>query len=481
MKKIIVIILVVSLNSLAYSNELDAYFMYAAFNSPEKTYIETYISTIGKTAVFKQTESGKYQAEIEITMLFKQNDSIVTFRKYNLLSPEIDDTLKNVPNFIDVQRIPLNNGIYNFELLIRDKNTDSKGFLFLDIIKLEFKNEKTEFSGIQLIEELVETKNESVISKNGYDLVPYISDFYPDNLNRLIFYTEIYNTNLDFTDDFLIKYFVERYEDGKMIDQLSRFKKQKPQKVIPLVGELNISELYTGNYNLVIELRDRENELITNKKIFFQRSKFINFDDDNKLADYELNLIFDGDFESADSLREYIACLWPIAGTSERNYINYQLNTAEKEHMKQFFYEFWHKYSPNPGEDWRSYKAQVDYVNKWYKTSISKGYETDRGRIYLQYGTPNDIYKSQHEPSAYPYEIWHYYEAGQQRNRKFVFYNQSLVGENFELLHSNVIGELQTPNWERYLSKRNNSLYNFDNTESDDQWGSRAREEFDKR
>lgn len=481
MKKIIVIILVVSLNSLAYSNELDAYFMYAAFNSPEQTYIETYISTIGKTAVFKQTESGKYQAEIEITMLFKQNDSIVTFRKYNLLSPEIDDTLKNVPNFIDVQRIPLNNGIYNFELLIRDKNTDSKGFLFLDIIKLEFKNEKTEFSGIQLIEELVETKNESVISKNGYDLVPYISDFYPDNLNRLIFYTEIYNTNLDFTDDFLIKYFVERYEDGKIIDQLSRFKKQKPQKVIPLVGELNISELYTGNYNLVIELRDRENELITNKKIFFQRSKFINFDDDNKLADYELNLIFDGDFESADSLREYIACLWPIAGTSERNYINYQLNTAEKEHMKQFFYEFWHKYSPNPGEDWRSYKAQVDYVNKWYKTSISKGYETDRGRIYLQYGTPNDIYKSQHEPSAYPYEIWHYYEAGQQRNRKFVFYNQSLVGENFELLHSNVIGELQTPNWERYLSKRNNSLYNFDNTESDDQWGSRAREEFDKR
>jgi len=481
MKKIIVIILVVSLNSLAYSNELDAYFMYAAFNSPEKTYIETYISTIGKTAVFKQTESGKYQAEIEITMLFKQNDSIVTFRKYNLLSPEIDDTLKNVPNFIDVQRIPLNNGIYNFELLIRDKNTDSKGFLFLDIIKLEFKNEKTEFSGIQLIEELVETKNESVISKNGYDLVPYISDFYPDNLNRLIFYTEIYNTNLDFTDDFLIKYFVERYEDGKIIDQLSRFKKQKPQKVIPLVGELNISELYTGNYNLVIELRDRENELITNKKIFFQRSKFINFDDDNKLADYEFNLIFDGDFESADSLREYIACLWPIAGTSERNYINYQLNTAEKEHMKQFFYEFWHKYSPNPGEDWRSYKAQVDYVNKWYKTSISKGYETDRGRIYLQYGTPNDIYKSQHEPSAYPYEIWHYYEAGQQRNRKFVFYNQSLVGENFELLHSNVIGELQTPNWERYLSKRNNSLYNFDNTESDDQWGSRAREEFDKR
>jgi GWxTD domain-containing protein len=481
MKKKLLFFLAISFSLFAFSNDLDAYFMYATFNSPEQSYIETYISTIGRTAVFKETEKGKYQAEIEITMLFKQNDSIVTFRKYTLTSPEIDDTLKNIPNFIDVQRIPLDYGIYNFELYIRDKNTDSKGFLFLDIIKIEFKNKKTEFSGIQLVEDFKTTELESLISKNGYDLVPYISDFYPDNMNRFIFYTEIYNTNLDFNEDFLVKYYIERYEDGKTIDQISRFKKFKPQNVIPLLGELNISDLYTGNYNFVIELRNRENELIANKKFFFQRSKAIKFDDDKKLADFELNRIFDGDFENTDSLREYIACLWPIAGTNQRNYINHQLKIAEKDHMKQFFYEFWHKYSPNPGEDWRSYKAQVDYVNKWYKTSISKGYQTDRGRVYLQYGTPNDIYKSQHEPSAYPYEIWHYYEAGQQRNRKFVFYNQSLVGENYELLHSNVIGELQTPNWERYLSKRNNSLYDFDLESSDDQWGSRAREEFDKR
>ena len=35
-------------------------------------------------------------------------------------------------------------------------------------------------------------------------------------------------------------------------------------------------------------------------------------------------------------------------------------------------------------------------------------------------------------------------------------------------------------NWERRLSKRNNTLYNPDATESDEQWGSKASENFKK-
>ncbi|HPG73539.1 MAG TPA: hypothetical protein PLM49_04550, partial [Bacteroidales bacterium] len=67
-----------------------------------------------------------------------------------------------------------------------------------------------------------------------------------------------------------------------------------------------------------------------------------------------------------------------------------------------------------------------------------------------------------------------------ENNKKFVFYNTALAGEEYELLHSDVKGELRNPNWERLLSKRNTSIFNFDQMNSDDHWGGRARDEFNK-
>jgi hypothetical protein len=76
--------------------------------------------------------------------------------------------------------------------------------------------------------------------------------------------------------------------------------------------------------------------------------------------------------------------------------------------------------------------------------------------------------------------MWQYYVIGNQRNKHFVFYNPTLVGNDYTLLHSDARGEVYDPNWERRLSSRNNSMYNFNATESDDQYGSRAGENFKK-
>lgn len=122
----------------------------------------------------------------------------------------------------------------------------------------------------------------------------------------------------------------------------------------------------------------------------------------------------------------------------------------------------------------------MDFVDRHYRTPINRGYSTDRGRVYLQYGVPNDIYVSKHEPSSYPYEIWHYYRVLNENNRKFIFYNPNIAGKEYELLHSDLTGEVKTPNWERVLSKRNNALYDHDDHNSDNSWGSRAKEEYNR-
>ncbi len=49
-------------------------------------------------------------------------------------------------------------------------------------------------------------------------------------------------------------------------------------------------------------------------------------------------------------------------------------------------------------------------------------------------------------PNSYPYEIWEYYHlADGEVDKKFVFYDRELVGNNYELLHSDARGEIQKP------------------------------------
>jgi len=469
------------LSSSLFASNLEAYFMYSSFNSPEGPYIDACISTIGNSAVFVKNENGKYNAEIEVTLVFYKNGEVYTYRKYNLKSPEVSDSTGAKPNFIDVQRVSLVNGIYNLELIIKDIHAESDQYLYSDIINIEYPEKALKFSNIQYIESYKASETPTVLTKHGYDLVPYISDFYPSNIDKLIFYVEMYNVKQITTDPVVLTYYIEKFENSEKIDMYNRFKKMESQDYNVFIGELMITELYSGNYNLVVEVRNRNNEIIGSTKAFFQRSKR-SPTDANPANQNSYNLQFAGISENLDTVRHYILSLRPIANNNECNFIDYQVKTADMQTMQNFFSSFWIKRSPaDPTGEWGIYKAQVDYVNKWYSTPIKKGFETDRGRVYLKYGTPNDIYVSKHEPTAYPYEIWHYYKIGDETNRKFVFYNPSIAGEEYELLHADVTGELRNPSWERQLNKRNNTLYNPDQMNSDDQWGGRAKDEYNKR
>jgi hypothetical protein len=108
------------------------------------------------------------------------------------------------------------------------------------------------------------------------------------------------------------------------------------------------------------------------------------------------------------------------------------------------------------------------------------GYATDRGRVYLQYGPPNTMSDHYAEPSAYPYEIWHYYKLGSQSNRKFVFYNPDLVSNDFVLLHSDAQGELPNSRWEMDLHKRDTQSNDFDKESKDGGlfYGNQAKDNF---
>lgn len=474
--------------------------VYAHFFSPNQgPYLETYLSVFGKSVNFVKNTNNKYQATIEVTMIFKQNNIVKDFKKYNLLSTEVDDTLKLNFNFLDQQRFALTNGTYDFEFSISDKNSVDAPFKTNNQIIIDFPEDKINLAGIEFIESYKKSVNPTIVTKSGYDMIPYISDFYPENVTKLTFYSEIYNCERILGKDemFLLKYYVETSETNKVLNDYVKNKRESVKPVNVVFGEFDINKLPSGNYNLVIEIRDKENKVLTFNKVNFQRSNpSIQYDiKDLQLVD--VSETFAGKITDNDSLTEIIKSLYPISSDFEKSFINNQLKKVDLVLKQQFLLNFWLlRDNIFPETAWQNYRIEVVRVNINFGNKFKKGYETDRGRVYLQYGPPSDIYDRPFETSkgltdegwgSVPYQIWQYYTIKKDymnrfatansisspdksntvkgyNNKKFVFYNPNLALGDYELIHSNMQGEINDPNWEMRLSRSNDIYENTGDT-----------------
>jgi GWxTD domain-containing protein len=439
-----------------------AYLNYSKFyEQGSLPYIETQMTLIGKSLKFVENKNKKFEANIEITMLFKQNDSIKYINKYNLLSPEINDTLKGFPNFIDLQRVSIKNGTYQFQLTLKDLNNPQNPQTLDDVLIFNFDENTFSFSDVEFIENYKPTTNQNILSKNGYDITPYVSDYFPENIDNFTFYCELYNLDKlsSLNEEILLNYYLENSIDDKIAENFTVFKKIKAIPFYVLLSEFNIEKLPSGQYNLVIEIKNKENKIIQSTKTKFIRS---NAEYDEKEFDYlkkynDIN--FTDSYANIDTICKLLPTLMPIATGFENIFIENQLKLMELEPMKNFFYNFWFKRNANsPYEAWKEYYKRVLAVNQQYSFMNKKGYETDRGIVYLKYGAPNNIIEEKYEETLYPYEVWTYNEIKGKTNRKFIFYNPRMINNDLFLLHSTMDGELFNKNWKQVLM-RNPSPY----------------------
>ena len=70
------------------------------------------------------------------------------------------------------------------------------------------------------------------------------------------------------------------------------------------------------------------------------------------------------------------------------------------------------------------YFNRVSYTNEHF-TNVREGWKTDRGRIYVKLGNPNEISRYPFESDSKPYEIWYYYLW----NLQFVFVDKQGFGD----------------------------------------------------
>lgn len=450
------LIFVVALSSFGWTQNrvLKAYLNENQLYSPEVgNYFEVQLNFVGYTLNYITRDSVTY-AELDITQTFSQQDSAIIYDRYLLKSPYVIDSI--VDNFYDIQNYTLVPGEYNYSLSIKDVNSDHEPVTVNKMIQIKDRSEEVSFSSFLQAETITpNSKGSTIFSKTGYDVIPMLGNYYPTEAHNLLYYVEAYNTN-SITNDSV--YVIEQKIIGQdtNIDLTSyiRYFRYSNSPLQPVAKIIDISLLPTGTYTLQLNLLDRDKKILARSSFDFDRN---NTDEVNEVA-YK-SIVLDPAFKKSipeDSTGYYVASLIPISRPAEVKNIIRLLKKKDKEKNSQYLQAFWKQAHPkNAYEGWIKYKTQVQLVERLYATNFQVGFETDRGRVYLEYGAPSSVIRNPSSPSEYPYEIWQYDRIEQFSNRRFIFYSSTNLNKEYRLLHSDMIGELHNPRWQYILNKRN--------------------------
>lgn len=459
MRKLSLFIVAILLICTTSAQNMKAFISHKAYcTNKMQPYIEFTFIVGGNSVQYALNDNGKYQAAVEVRVDVEKGDTIVQTLHYILASDQFTDSVRtDKPDFADIQNLAVPNGDYYLNFYMKDRNSDSTELKYIDRIVLNFPEDKISSSRISLYEDMSAPISPGMYIKYGYYMPPLYYNFVPEKQYILPFALEVYNTKhvLGEGKELKAKCFIENVENKLVALPNSIIsKKLKTDDVVLVIDQLNVFNLPSGNYNMVVELYDSQDSLLMVNKLFFQKSNpSIKFD----IARYD-DVVIDNSFVSNMTdrkvLESYVQSLYPISTNIEKEFFETRMKFISTEQLQRFFYSFWlARNANNPAAEWEKYNKMVSYVQERFGSKLVKGYKTDRGRVYLQYGQPNDIKEIPSDPVTVPYEIWHYYYLDDQSNVKFVFYDPSLVGNDYELLHSNKYGEPHDSNWKMRLVK----------------------------
>jgi GWxTD domain-containing protein len=473
-----ILILFCFLQSFSFSqgSKLKTYIDTKQFYAPGiGNYLEVYMQFVSYSVLYKNEGNG-LRSKVLISVEIADTTQTVFSDRYVLESPEAIDSIQD--DFYEVLRIQLNPGKYTMKLNLLDVNKEGSEISGNLPITIEDFSKNTKISDIIVAEFAYPSDEQTNFDKSGYHIIPMLSSFYATDSKNLPIYLELYGTEEIMDSTFLLSYRMINTKDATEMQGFSKTFSYKKGPVIPVFESINIEDLSTGNYQLEVRVSRSSNEILAVQTYDFERSN-----ENNSMFTME-NLQLDPAFQTSiptDSVLYFLESLIPISKPAEIKNIIETLKSKNVENARKHLQGYWVITSPtNSYESWLKYKAQVVFVQDIYGNNFQEGFETDRGRVYLKYGAPNQVNARESSPSEYPYEIWTYNKIGIYSNKRFIFYNPDLVNNAYRLLHSDMLGELKNPAWPQILAKRNTYNGNVDdpNQNNVNHWGGESNDLF---
>jgi len=123
---------------------------------------------------------------------------------------------------------------------------------------------------------------------------------------------------------------------------------------------------------------------------------------------------------------------------------------------RDYLRRFWARRDPTPGtpenELENGFYARIAEANRRFREGDAlriPGWRTDRGRIFIKYGPPDEVLSRPRPPATLPYEVWKY---TRQRRLKYCFVDVTRFG-TYALVWTTDEHERSEPNWPQLLGR----------------------------
>jgi GWxTD domain-containing protein len=420
---------------------------YARFQNDDQTaYLELYYSFYCGQLMFSSDSKG-YRASIVLaTDLVDETTSKAVVREHTVLPINIGDTtvatrMKSVVRQAG-HYVPFGN--YLLKVVAFDSSLPAMRDSLSIPLNVEKPSVRPAVSDLELCS-LIKTSQDTAdpFYKNSHEVLPNPTLLFGEQNPVVYVYCELYG--LDTAQAYVVEY--------EMLDQTNavvkktvRDRRFRTPRAVE-VGTLNAVGLKSGKYSLRLTLKDVASGIAAQSRRDFYVGASVRTSSEAQSpvvpgADAVAGLT------DAEVEKEFLQVKY-LASPSEMYFFD-QLKDANAK--KEFLRGFWTRIEAGsesrPPVNRRDYHNRIDLSNQKYSTMQKEGWRTDRGRVFILYGRPDEIERHSSEGMTKPYEIWYYYQI--ENGVQFVFVDRSGFGD-YILVHSTKRDELHDVNWNDYL------------------------------
>lgn len=419
------------------------------------TLVEVYLSIGAHTLPFQQTEDG-FTAQVPVRVQLMPSATAAPdeasrtpiFDETLPLSYVIADTTALTSGQVFVEQVRLAAAPGEYELDVTMTPTGgSEVRLARDLrIPAYASGDQTKISSVQLASSIQASSDPSdPLSKSGLAIRPNPDAFYGGG-QSVQYYAEVYAPPAD-GDDYTLLSFVAETDGGSALPGHQNRVQRASRPVDVVAGQMDVSTLPSGIYHLRLVVLNDANESVSEQS---KRFYVINPDVERTVvAANEMSLeetLFASMGEEELELNVRHAAV--IATNQEQAEIR-AIQTDDD--RRRFLAAFWSRRDTDSvtsvNEARRAFYQRLNFTEDRLREFGAAGFETDRGRVYLTYGPPTEIERRIFEADAYPHELWLYDNIPGEGRSVFVFVAR-FSNDQFDLLHSDVVGEVSIPNWE---------------------------------
>jgi len=351
-----------------------------------------------------------YEAKYELTIdLYKDNKKYDNYKHNQTVrvakkakTTSRSDYRTNQVNFL------VEEGKYEVILKLYDPVHNKEKIEKFKVKVKKYKNKRPIVSDIELVQGIsTASENESVFDKGELQLIPSVRHKYGlIGKNSLYFYIELYQGS-ELAKDVRVETVLRHEAKGMLYrDSLTTFFANPIERQF---RELSIDELRPGKYELIITLRGDRNKKIA-----------------TKYKDFEILWT-----PRALIMYNYKVLVKQIEIVASRDEVKLLKDKETYEERLEAFNAYWDGQDPTPGtfenERKNEFYRRVAVANHNFSYMFGNGWSSDRGRIYIMYGEPDQLDDYPIVPNQRPYQEWYYYQNS--KYLKFVFVDQNEDGD----------------------------------------------------